>query len=103
MNEQSKALNYYMVIPAQVAYNNDLAPIARLIFGELHTMANTYQHVFISNAGLAERFGISKRTVSRYISELEKVGYISTEITFKEGTKEIERREIFIAESVKLL
>lgn len=94
MDEEFNGVNYYLAIPAVVAHDATLAPAARLIFGEIYSLANVYNTVFISNAALAKRYNLGMSTVTRHISALENAGYITTTLYYKEGTAEVDRREI---------
>lgn len=49
---------------------------------------------FASNEYLANFFSLSKDRISRMVSSLKKKGYISVEMQYKDGTKEIEKRII---------
>lgn len=91
-----EGVNYYITIPAQVLHDNRITPLTRLIYGELSALANIHGYAWINNNGLAKRYGVSKYTISRSVSELEKLDYIRSELVYKEGKKEVDKRNIFI-------
>ena len=51
---------------------------------------------FASNKYFADLYGKSKTTISKWVSELVKEGYVEVKLTYKEGTKEINNRYIRI-------
>lgn len=79
-----EGVNYYITIPAQVLHDNRLTPLSRLIYGELSALANIHGYAWINNNGLANRYEVSKYTISRSVSEIEKLGYIKSELVYKE-------------------
>jgi len=102
MDEEFNGVNYYLAIPAVVAHDATLAPAARLIFGEIYSLANVYNTVFISNAALAKRYDMTNRAVTRHLAALEKAGYITTTLYYKEGTTQVDRREMRVTLPTKL-
>ena len=91
-----EGVNYYITIPAQVLHDNRLTPLSRLIYGELSALANIHGYAWINNNGLANRYDVSKYTISRSVSEIEKLGYIKSELIYKDGKKEVEKRNVYI-------
>lgn len=94
MEEQQKA--YYAIIPANVRYDKDLAPNAKLLYGEITALCNDKGYCWATNQYFADLYKVSKITVSRWISTLNKKGYISTDTLYREGTKELIGRHIYI-------
>ena len=94
MEEQQKA--YYAIIPAEVRYDKDLAPNAKLLYGEITALCNDKGYCWATNQYFADLYKVSKITVSRWISTLNKKGYISIDTLYREGTKELIGRHIYI-------
>lgn len=67
----------------------------KIFYIEIDSLDNK-QGCFASNAYFAEFFGISKTRVSLVIKSLIEKGYVKSEITYKEGTKEILNRVLNI-------
>lgn len=87
---------YYAIIPANVRYDENLIDGAKLLYGEITALTNEKGYCWASNSYFAELYGVSKVTISNWIRQLKKGGYIDTEIKYKEGTKEIDKRYIRI-------
>lgn len=81
---------YYAVLPADVRYDRELRPNAKLLYGELTALCNQYGYCFASNEYFADLYGLAPETVSRLISQLERRGYIRCEMAATE--KGAERR-----------
>ena len=88
--------NYYAILSAEVRYDNRLRPNVKLLYAEITALCNMNMECFASNRYFSELYGKSKGSISGWISELVKYGYISADYTYKEGTKEIEYRYIKI-------
>lgn len=88
--------NYYAIIPASVRYDEKIRPNAKLLYGELTALSNERGYCWASNQYFAELYGVSKKSVSNWISELRDGGYIHVEMTYKNGSKEIDVRKIYI-------
>tara|TARA_R110002110_G_scaffold134699_1_gene318193 strand:+ start:988 stop:1611 length:624 start_codon:yes stop_codon:yes gene_type:complete len=88
--------NYYAILSAEVRYDNRLRPNVKLLYAEITALCDMNNQCFASNRYFSELYGKSKGSISGWINELVKYGYISTEYTYKNGTKEIEYRYIKI-------
>ena len=88
--------NYYAIISADVRYDNRLRPNVKLMYAEITALCGMNGKCFASNKYFSDLYDKSKGTISGWISELVKYGYIKTQYTYKEGTKEIENRYIKI-------
>lgn len=88
--------SYYAIIPAEVRYDEELPPNAKLLYGEITSLCNEKGYCWATNQYFADLYKVSKITVSRWISTLYKKGYIAVETLYKEGTKEIIGRHLYI-------
>lgn len=88
--------SYYAIIPANVRYDKDLTPNAKLLYGEITALCNEKGYCWASNAYFAELYSVSKVSISKWINQLVEKRYISTEIIYKEGSKEILNRYLRI-------
>lgn len=83
---------YYTIIPAEVRYNKNLSASAKLLYGEISTLCKKDNICWASNSYFAELYNTSKITVSRWFSQLEKEGYISTKMIFDSKEKKVTKR-----------
>ncbi len=88
--------NYYSVIPATVRYDRELKASEKLLYSEITALANKNGCCWAGNNYFAELYGVHKTTVSKWISSLEKQGYIKVVLEHVENTKQIEKRYIYI-------
>lgn len=86
--------SYFAVIPANVRYDKNLTGKAILLYGEITALCNQKGYCWASNDYFAKLYGVNSKSIQRWIKSLEDQGYISREVFYKEGTKEIERRNI---------
>lgn len=87
--------NYYSIIPAEVRYDNDLKPSAKLLYGEITALANKKGYCFANNKYFADLYDVTPSTVSRWVSSLKNKGYVRVEIAEDKGNK----RKIYLNNS----
>ena len=90
--------NYYAIIPAKVRYSN-LKPNAKLLYGEITALSGKTGYCFASNNYFAQLYGVSKNTVSRWIADIKRLGFITIQIE-RNSNKQITKRTIGIAQKV---
>ena len=88
--------NYYAILSAEVRYDNRLKANVKLLFAEITALCNMNAECFASNKYFADLYGKEKGTISGWVSQLVKYGYIEVKYTYKEGTREISHRYIKI-------
>lgn len=71
---------FYAIIPANVRYCKGLKPNAKLLYGEITALCNRDGYCWAENAYFAELYEVSEETVSRWISDLKKFGFVSIEM-----------------------
>lgn len=91
---KSTTPNYYGIIPANVRYDQRLIPSAKLLYSEITALSSKEGYCWASNSYFAKLYGVSVKTVSGWVSQLTELGYITSELVYKENTKEIEGRYI---------
>lgn len=77
--------SYYAIIPANVRYDKELTPNAKLLYGEITALTNEKGYCWATNAYFAELYSTTNRSVSKWISQLESRGYI--DVYQKRGQK----------------
>ena len=91
--------SYYAIIPANVRYDKDLTPNAKLLYGEITALCNEKGYCWANNLYFAELYKVSKVSISKWINQLIEKNYIYSEITYKDGTKEIDKRYLYIGKN----
>lgn len=87
---------YYAIIPANVRYDKRLKPNTKLLYGEITALCNERGFCWAGNEYFADLYGVNKETISRWVSDLIKFGYLNREIIYKEGTNQIINRYLRI-------
>ena len=88
--------SYYAVIPAFVRYDSELPPNAKLLYGEITALCNEKGYCFASNKYFADLYSVKTRSITDWISQLKDKGYIKLKLLYKENSKEVKSREIYI-------
>lgn len=91
---------YYGILPANIRYDKNLKPMEKIMYSELTALSNKNGYCNATNSYFAELYEVSKNTVSLWIGDLEKAGYIKTKLIYEPGTKNIKERRIFIADPI---
>ena len=84
--------SYYSIIPATVRYDEDLKANEKLLFGEISSLCNKNGYCYATNDYFSRLYKVHKNTISIWINNLQKKGYITSQIVYKKGTKEIDKR-----------
>ncbi len=88
--------NYYAIIPANVRYDDRLKANEKLLYGEITALTNKTGKCYATNAYFSKLYKVSKTSISKWIKNLIKYGYVKSELIYKEGSKEILNRYITI-------
>ena len=91
-----KKPNYYAIISSEVRYDKNLTANSKLLYAEITALLNINGECFATNRYFASLYGKSVVTISKWISELISNGYVSSYYTYKQGTKEIDKRYLSI-------
>ena len=81
-------------IPRHIWLDKNLKPIEKILLAEIESLGGLSNGCFASNQYLAEFFDLSKDRISKLISGLKNKGYITVELSYKEGTYEVDKRII---------
>ena len=90
--------SYYAVLTPEVRYSKVLKPMEKLMYAEITALTNMNGQCWATNRYFAELYGVDKVTVSNWIANLVKQGFITRKIQYKEGTKQIEKRFISLTD-----
>ena len=97
MQTEKPKQSYYAIIPANVRYDKNLTPNAKLLYGEITALCNEKGYCWAENKYFADLYGVSLKSISVWIKSLVDKGYIQSEIIYKENSKEIYARQLTIA------
>lgn len=86
--------NYYSIIPSEVRYDNSLTANAKLLYAEITSLTNKTGECWASDQYFMSLYNVSRATIQRYLKQLEDKEYITREVIYKKGTREIEKRYI---------
>ena len=100
MEEQQKA--YYAIIPANVRYDKDLVPNAKLLYGEITALCNEKGYCWATNQYFAELYGVSILSIKRWVNSLVTKGYVYRTLTYKPNSKEVDKRILSIDGGIKI-
>jgi len=78
--------NYYSITPASVRYDKNLSANAKLLYGEISALTHKEGYCWSKNKYFAELYEVSERSVSDWVSQLEKSGHIKI-TSVKEGRR----------------
>ena len=95
MKEKEENVGYYSVIPATVLYNKELKANEKLLYAIITSLACKEGYCLATNKYLAEKLGVNHKTVSSWISDLQKRKFIIVELIRNEN-KQIIQRKIYI-------
>ena len=87
----------YTMTPECVKLDGNLSRSVKLFFGELIALSSQNGYAYASNDYFANSYSVSKRTVIRWIKQLENEGYISVEF---DNRKPFSSRKIFLTNKV---
>ena len=95
MGTRPKA-GFYAVIPADVRYDEQIPPNAKLLYGEISALSNAQGCCTAGDDWFFANYGFSDRTVRRLLAALEEAGYIRTEVLRDPDTGQVTGREIYL-------
>lgn len=95
MKENKDNVGYYSIIPATILYNKELKANEKLLYAIIASLACKEGYCFATNKYLAEKLGVNPKTISSWISDLQKRKFIIVELIRNEN-KQIIQRKIYI-------
>ena len=95
-NTMKENPNYYAILSAEVRYDDRLKANVKLLYAEITALCNMNAECFASNKYFADLYKKEKGTISGWVSQLVKYGYVEVRYTYKEGTRQISHRYVKI-------
>ena len=80
-------------IPKEIWLSEDLGWTEKFLLTEIDSLAEN-KECFATNEYFAQFFSLSKDRVSKLISTLSNKGYVEVKLTYKPGTKQVQKRVI---------
>lgn len=90
--------NYYGILPANVRYDKRLKPMEKILYSEITALVNTQGFCFASNSYFGKLYEVDKKTVGVWINNLIKYGYLKVKMIYKEESKEVLERRLYIVD-----
>ncbi len=94
--------SYYAIIPANVRYDKDLTPNAKLLYGEITALCNEKGYCWATNHYFAELYGVSTVSISKWIKALVDKGYINSRVEYEKGNVITTKRFITLNNTLPL-
>ena len=96
--------NYYAVIPAEVRYDKKLTPNAKLLYAEITALCNMNGKCTASTQYFCRLYEVSRSSIQNWLKLLEDNGYITRDVKYRQGSKEILSRSIKLVDkpSIKI-
>lgn len=90
---------YYAIIPADVRYDDQIPPNAKLLYGEISALIGKDGFCFATNQYFADIYGCTPVTIARLVGKLEQAGYIRRE-TERDKSGQVVRRKLYLSVSM---
>lgn len=88
--------SFYAVIPADVRYDTNIPPNAKLLYGEISSLANASGVCHARDSYFSAVYGLAERTIRSLIQALEKSGYIITTVVREPDSGQVSGRDILL-------
>lgn len=92
MNEKP---SYYSILTANVRYDKRLKANEKLLFSEITALSNKYGYCTATNSYFSKLYEVSKTSISTWINNLKRCGYLEIETIYKDNSKEIIQRKMY--------
>jgi len=86
--------SYYSIITADVRYSELINANEKLLYAEITSLTHSSGVCWASNNYFSELYKVTPQAISKWIRNLSKNGFITLGYIYKEGSKEILKREI---------
>jgi hypothetical protein len=97
--DMSKHQSYYMVIPSEI-WDAKITARAMILYGHITVLSNKKKYCYANNSYFEKIMKSSNSSIARAMKELEDNKFIRREIIYREGSKEIEERKIFLTTGI---
>ena len=80
--------SYWAQLPSEVRYSGELSSTAKLLYAELSALIGEDGYCWATNYYFAGVLGVSERTISRMITQMESAGFIRCEMAATDNGSE---------------
>lgn len=95
VDEESDRDGNYVIIPADVRYNENLSMNAKILYGSIHPLCRNQNQCWAKNEYFAKLYNVSEVSISKWINSLVEEGFIVAEYkqvrSIKTGNKRKKR------------
>ncbi len=91
---------YWAILTAEVRYSKEISANAKILFAEITALQNKTGSCWASNKYFADLYGVTVKSVSDWVSQLEAAGFITTKVNKAYGNKRSIRLSHPIEENV---
>ena len=95
----TRKVNYYTIMPAEIRLDKRLSPFDKILYSDILTLSSKKGYCYATNKYFAQVYQMSISSISQTISKLVELGYIKRFYEYKENSKMIERRKLYVAEN----
>lgn len=92
---KEKFVANYVVLPMFVRHAKNLSANAKLLYGEIHGLCHTQPYCTESNKYFAELYGVSERSITKWITELVESEFVRRNVITNPKTSEVIERRLF--------
>jgi len=93
--------SYYSILTAEVRYCKEISANEKILFSEITALMQMNGECYASNNYFASLFDVTPQAISKWINHLIRLNFISVKYTYKQGSKEIEKRVLGINNGFK--
>lgn len=90
-------IDRYIIIPLEIARNNDLTPNAKLLFGEILSLTKSTGKCYASNSYFARQMHATNKSIINWLRVLKAKNLITCELIYGNSNKCVEKRIITIS------
>ena len=87
--------SYYAVIPAPVLESDKLRYSEKIFYATISILANEKGYCYATNKYLAKKYNVHPKTVSDWISNLKRNGFLEV-VLLKDANRKICQRRLYI-------
>ena len=91
----------FTMITVDVLCSDELSDFEKILFSMIMALTKKNGYCYATNGYLANILKKGKSTVSKSVGKLIELGFLDSEILYKDGTKEIQGRLLFLASPKK--